>query len=110
MFEQAPHIFAVPTRDGSEKRRLKVQRYFTREGVHPYDEIRWERTDVTITSDRGEPIFVQKNVEHPDFWSATAVKIAASKYFYGDHKTPGARESSIRDLIDRVAKTIRYWG
>ncbi|MBV9463293.1 MAG: adenosylcobalamin-dependent ribonucleoside-diphosphate reductase [Verrucomicrobiae bacterium] len=87
-----------------------MKRTFTREGVHPYDEIRWQKSDVTITNDRGEPVFVQKNVEHPDFWSPTAVKIAASKYFYGDHKVPGARENSVRDLIDRVAKTIRFWG
>ncbi len=89
---------------------LTFSRYFTREGVHPYDEITWQRSDVSITNDRGETIFVQRGVEHPDFWSPTAVKIAASKYFYGDHKIPGARENSIRDLIDRVVKTIRMWG
>ncbi len=89
---------------------LTMPRYFTREGVRPYDEITWQRSDVTITNDRGETIFVQRGVEHPDFWSPTAVKIAASKYFYGDHKIPGARENSIRDLIDRVVKTIRSWG
>jgi len=110
MFNESSQLAVTHSGDGSGKKRLKMRRYFTREGVHPYDEIRWERTDVTITNDRGEPIFVQKNVEHPDFWSATAVKIAASKYFYGDHKTPGARENSIRDLIDRVVKTIRSWG
>jgi ribonucleoside-diphosphate reductase alpha chain len=89
---------------------LTMPRFFTREGVHPYDEISWGRTDVSITNDRGETIFIQKGVEHPDFWSPTAVKIAASKYFYGDHKIPGARENSIKDLINRVVKTIRHWG
>ncbi len=89
---------------------LAFPRYFTREGVHPYDEITWQKTDISIVSDRGETIFVQRGVEHPDFWSPTAVKIAASKYFYGDHQIPGQRENSIKDLIDRVVQTIRHWG
>jgi ribonucleoside-diphosphate reductase alpha chain len=106
---------AVPSRAGSRKpsrarKGLSWPRTFTREGTHPYDEITWLRSDVSISNDRGETIFVQRGVEHPDFWSPTAVKIAASKYFYGDVKVPGARENSIRDLIDRVVKTIRGWG
>ncbi|MCC7519499.1 MAG: adenosylcobalamin-dependent ribonucleoside-diphosphate reductase [Verrucomicrobiae bacterium] len=106
---------AAPSREGARKpsrsrKGLVWPRVFTREGTHPYDEIRWVRNDVSIANDRGEILFVQRDVEHPDFWSSTAVKIAASKYFYGDAKIPGARESSIRDLIDRVVKTLRSWG
>lgn len=105
----------APSRDGTRKpvrarKGLVWPRVFTRKGVHPYEEITWARSDVSISNDRGETIFVQRGVEHPDFWSPTAVKIAASKYFYGDAKIPGARENSIRDLIDRVVKTIRSWG
>jgi ribonucleoside-diphosphate reductase alpha chain len=101
---------AATRKSSANRKGLSLTRYFTQEGVHPYDEIRWQRSDVSITNDRGETVFVQKGVEHPDFWSPTAVKIAASKYFYGDHKVPGARENSIKDLINRVVKTIRYWG
>ncbi len=104
----SPHKSKSPSKKSPKG--LVFPRFFTREGVHPYDEINWQRSDVTIVNDRGETIFVQKGVEHPDFWSPTAVKIAASKYFYGDHHIPGARENSIRDLIDRVVKTMRHWG
>ena len=97
-------------KNSRSRKGLAWPRAFTREGTHPYDEIKWVRSDVSITNDRGETIFVQRGVEHPDFWSPTSVKIAASKYFYGDPKIPGARENSIRDLIDRVVKTIRGWG
>src|SRR5438128_1988216 len=97
-------------RKNTPSKGLVFPRFFTKEGVHPYEEITWVKSDVSITNDRGETIFIQKGVEHPDFWSPTSVKIAASKYFYGDHKIPGARENSIRTLIDRVVQTMRHWG
>ncbi|WP_018656990.1 vitamin B12-dependent ribonucleotide reductase [Actinomadura flavalba] len=81
---------------------LKVERIFTTPGVHPYDEIRWERRDVVMTNWRdGSVNFEQRGVEFPDFWSLNAVNIVTSKYFRGAVGTP-AREWSLKQLIDRV--------
>ncbi|MFC9977564.1 vitamin B12-dependent ribonucleotide reductase [Spirillospora sp. NPDC127200] len=83
---------------------LKMERIFTTPGVHPYDEIRWERRDVVMTNWRdGSVNFEQRGVEFPDFWSVNAVNIVTSKYFRGAVGTP-AREWSLKQLIDRVVK------
>ncbi len=88
---------------------LRLERCFTTEGVHPYDEIQWERRDAIIPGEKGGPVFEQKDVEVPAFWSQTATNVVASKYFRGKLGTP-ARETSVRQMIDRVAKTIANWG
>jgi ribonucleoside-diphosphate reductase alpha chain len=90
-------------------RGLKFQRYFTKPGVHPYDEIEWELRTAVISNEKGEKIFEQKDVEIPKPWSMTATNVVVSKYFHGAVGTP-ARETSVRQLIDRVAKTIHGWG
>ncbi|WP_019631066.1 vitamin B12-dependent ribonucleotide reductase [Actinomadura atramentaria] len=83
---------------------LKVERIFTTPGVHPYDEIRWERRDVVMTNWRdGSVNFEQRGVEFPDFWSLNAVNIVTSKYFRGAVGTP-VREWSLKQLIDRVVR------
>jgi ribonucleoside-diphosphate reductase alpha chain len=85
--------------------RLRVQRVYTTEGVHPYDEVVWEQRDVVMTNWRdGSVNFEQRGVEFPDFWSVNAVNIVTSKYFRGAVGT-SARESSLRQLIDRVVRT-----
>lgn len=76
---------------------------------HPYDEITWERRDARIAKPNGTVVFEQKNVEMPSFWSQTAIDIVVSKYFRGQLNTP-EREASARTMIDRVAKTIGFWG
>src|SRR5213593_3455867 len=88
---------------------LEFGRYFTREGISPYDTVEWEYRTAAITSESGEVIFEQKNVEVPKSWSMTATNIVASKYFHGKRGTP-ERESSVRQLIGRVASTITEWG
>jgi ribonucleoside-diphosphate reductase alpha chain len=88
---------------------LEFRRYFTKEGVSPYDAIEWEYRTAAITSESGEVIFEQKNVEVPKTWSMTATNIVASKYFHGKRGTP-ERETSVRQLIGRVARTITGWG
>jgi len=88
---------------------LSFKRYFTKEGVHPYDEIKWERRTASIKGPDGTMIFEQKDVECPSTWSQTAVNIVVQKYFRGLQDTPG-REQSIRDLINRVVTTITEWG
>jgi ribonucleoside-diphosphate reductase alpha chain len=88
---------------------LKFERFFTRPGVSPYDEITWERRTASITDSKGNSIFEQKDVEVPADWSVTATNIVASKYLHGQLGTP-ERETGVRQLITRVAETIRDWG
>ncbi|MEQ6900294.1 vitamin B12-dependent ribonucleotide reductase [Nocardioides sp. YIM 152588] len=89
---------------------LKIERVFSTEGVHPYDEITWERRDVVQTNWKtGETVFEQLGVEFPDFWSVNASTIVTTKYFRGAVGTP-ARERSLRDLVDRVVKTYTKAG
>jgi len=88
---------------------LKFQRRFTQAGVSPYDEVQWERRTASITNEKGEVIFEQREVEVPKDWSQTATNIVASKYFHGKRGTP-ERESSVRQLIGRVADTLARWG
>jgi ribonucleoside-diphosphate reductase alpha chain len=87
---------------------LRFTRTFTREGVHPYDEIEWELRDAVIPGDGGN-VFEQTGVEVPKFWSMTATNVVASKYFRGKLGTP-ARETSVRQMVDRVVDTIARWG
>ena len=89
---------------------IGIGRHFTTEGVHPYDEILWERRDARITDYRtGSVAFEQLGVEVPAGWSLNATNILAQKYFRGTPGTP-ERESSLRQVIDRVADTITDWG
>jgi ribonucleoside-diphosphate reductase alpha chain len=89
---------------------LRVQRVFTTDGVHPYDEVNWERRDVVMTNWRdGSVNFEQRGVEFPEFWSVNAANIVTTKYFRGAVGTD-AREWSLRQLIDRVVRTYRAAG
>ena len=88
---------------------LTFERFFTKEGVHPYDEITWENRTASITDAKGKVIFEQHNIETPAFYSQTATNIVAQKYFRGKVGTP-ERETSMKQLIDRVAKTMAGWG
>jgi ribonucleoside-diphosphate reductase alpha chain len=88
---------------------LSFDRFFTKPGVSPYDEIEWELRLAQITDAKGNIIFEQKEVETPKDWSMTATNIVASKYLHGTIGTP-ERESGVRALITRVAETIRDWG
>ncbi len=89
---------------------LRVERVWTTEGVHPYDEVTWERRDVVMTNWRdGSVNFEQRGVEFPDFWSVNSANIVTTKYFRGAVGTP-EREWSLRQLIDRVVATYRRAG
>ncbi len=89
---------------------LKIERVFSTEGVHPYDELTWERRDVVQTNWKtGETVFEQRGVEFPDTWSVNASTIVTTKYFRGAVGTD-AREWSLKQLIDRVVKTYRKGG
>ncbi len=88
---------------------LTFARKFSREGVSPYDEMQWERRTASITDTKGNSIFEQKDVEVPVDWSMTATNIVASKYLHGQMDTP-ERETGVRQLVARVAETVRDWG
>jgi ribonucleoside-diphosphate reductase alpha chain len=89
---------------GGQERRpgLTIERYFSTPGIHPYDEVVWERRDVVQTNWKsGETVFEQQGVEFPESWSANASTIVTTKYFRGALGSP-ARESSLKQLINRV--------
>lgn len=89
---------------------LTVERVWTTEGVHPYDEVTWQRRDVVMTNWRDGSInFEQRGVEFPETWSVNAANIVTTKYFRGAVGTP-QREWSLKQLIDRVVKTYRAAG
>jgi ribonucleoside-diphosphate reductase alpha chain len=98
-----PSVSAPAPRKG-----LRLERYFTHEGVHPYDEIEWELRDAVIPGEGGN-VFEQRGVEVPKFWSATATNVVASKYFRGKLTSP-ERESSVKQMVDRVVDRITKWG
>src|SRR4051812_27716956 len=87
---------------------LAVRRYFTIPGRDPFDEIEWETRDGFIPG-KDKPVFEQKDVEFPKFWSQTATNIVAQKYFRGRMTSP-ERERSVRQMIGRVVDTISAWG
>jgi ribonucleoside-diphosphate reductase alpha chain len=88
---------------------LSFRRFFTKPGVSPYDELEWDLRLAQITDAQGNVIFEQKDVEVPKDWSMTATNIVASKYLHGKIGTP-ERETGVRQLVTRVAETIRNWG
>ena len=94
--------------DIKESKKIKIQRFFTQKNVHPYDEIEWETRSAAITNDKGKVIFQRDDIEVPKPWSQTAINIVASKYFH-TYKSTNNVETSVKHLIDRVAKTLASW-
>ncbi len=90
-------------------RGLKIERFFSRAGISPYEEVEWEIRSATIMNDKEKVVFDQPNVEVPRFWSQMATNVVASKYFRGPLGTPH-RERSVRQLIGRVVNTVTTWG
>lgn len=95
--------------ESTDVRGLKFQRYFSKPGVHPFNEVEWELRTALISNEKGEKIFEQKDVEIPKSWSMTATNVVVSKYFHGKLGSP-QRERSVKQLIERVARTIYTWG
>jgi ribonucleoside-diphosphate reductase alpha chain len=90
-------------------RGLVVERRFTRAGVHPFDEVQWEKRTASIANEKGEVVFEQKDCEIPVSWSQMATNVVVSKYFRGPLDSP-RRETSVRQVIARVCDTIAQWG
>jgi len=100
---------SVKTTKAETKKSLRVERVFSDAKVKPFDQIEWDRRTAEITDDAGKVIFKQENVEVPKSWSVLATKVVVSKYFYGEQNTP-ERETSVRQLIHRISRTIADWG
>ena len=102
---------AAVTTGGATPRRnpALIKRFFSTPGINPFDEIEWAARTSAITSDSGEVIFEQTDVEVPAAWSQNAINIVVSKYFYGAQNSP-QRETSVKQLISRVVDTIGGWG
>src|ERR1700731_3110805 len=104
--------FTIPAAQTASKKKpsgLSFRRFFTKPGVSPYSEVEWDLRLAQITDAQGNVIFEQKDVEVPKDWSMTATNIVASKYLHGKIGTP-ERETGVRQLVARVAETIRDWG
>jgi ribonucleoside-diphosphate reductase alpha chain len=107
---KSPEAVTAPVVPSTKKAQgLQFRRLFTKPGVSPYDEIEWELRLAQITDAQGNIIFEQKDVEVPKDWSMTATNIVASKYLHGTIGT-AERETGVRQLVRRVAETIRDWG
>jgi ribonucleoside-diphosphate reductase alpha chain len=87
---------------------LEYERFFTREGIDPFDEVEWDIRSAVIGNEKGTLVFEQRDVEIPRFWSQQATNIVVSKYFRGTLGTP-ERERSVKQLIGRVVDTITAW-
>ncbi|MEX1193623.1 MAG: vitamin B12-dependent ribonucleotide reductase, partial [Dehalococcoidia bacterium] len=103
---------ATTTSVRNTEARLPVTRFFTRPETDPYDEIAWEIRSAVIEGSGGKAVFEQHNIEFPETWSQNATNVVASKYFRGPLKPTNGmvRESSVRQLIDRVANEVTGWG
>ena len=104
----APARGMRPEKSSSGKS-LPIKRVFSDAKVKPFDQIEWDKRTAEITDDGGKVIFKQENVEVPKSWSVLATKVVVSKYFYGEQNTP-ERETSVRQLIHRIARTVADWG
>ena len=109
MNEAHVHTSAAQISSSSLQKGLTFSRRFSTEDVSPYDEVQWERRTASITDSKGNSIFEQKDVEVPIDWSMTATNIVASKYLHGQMGT-AERETGVRQLVQRVAETVRDWG
>jgi ribonucleoside-diphosphate reductase alpha chain len=104
LMDETPQPTEPPVQTG-----LNFRHLFTTPGRDPLDEVEWELRPAQIENEKGRIIFQQENVEVPRAWSQTATNIVSSKYFHGKLDTP-ERETSVRQLICRVADTIVRWG
>src|SRR3984893_6544291 len=106
--EHTEQTHETPISDARTGDGLSIGRYFTTPGEHPFEAVQWELRDARIG--HGDRIsFEQRDVECPKSWSQNATNIVAQKYFRGQPGQP-ERESSVKQMIGRVASTITGWG
>jgi ribonucleoside-diphosphate reductase alpha chain len=104
-FEQKDQEETVP----KDNPKMEFDYHFSKPETHPFDEIEWQIREAIISNDKGETVFKQSDVEVPDFWSQLAINVVVSKYFHGPLGS-NKRERSVKQLIDRVSRTISEWG
>ena len=102
-------VAPTASKGSTSKKSLRIERVFSDAKVSPFDQIEWDKRTAEITDDAGKVIFKQENVEVPKSWSVLATKVVVSKYFYGEMNTP-ERETSVRQLIHRISRTMADWG
>ena len=107
--DRTPATDAAPAKPAAPGRGIALERFFTQAGVDPYSQVDWDLRSAVISGEDGRVVFEQKDVEVPRAWSQTATNVVVSKYFRGPLGTP-RRETSVRQLISRVADTITGWG
>lgn len=107
--ETAPQLKTKTNGKQNMRNGMRFSHFFSKEGAHPFDEIKWEKRDARIVDANEQVIFEQKDVEVPKFWSQIATNVVVSKYFSGKINTP-AREKSVKQLVNRVSRTIADWG
>src|SRR4051794_8169741 len=107
--ERAATAGGQEARTAPKLKGMAVPRVFSTEGVSPYDQVDWELRTAAIKDEKGGVIFEQADCEIPKAWSQLATNVVVSKYYYGEVGTD-ERETSVRQLIDRVTRTISDWG
>ena len=95
--------------DDTNNKGLLIEGFFSTQGIHPFEQLEWEKRSAKITGDSGQTIFEQDNIEVPSTWSQLATKVVASKYFYGDIDS-NQREHSVKQLVHRVARMVANRG
>ena len=89
---------------------MTFKRYYTHAGVHPFDELTYEYRTSKITEPDGTIIFEMNNVEVPSTWSQLATDILVSKYFRKAGVPETGHETSVKQVVHRLAHTIRVQG
>lgn len=114
--QHQPEGASAKAKDARGRSGMVVPRIFSTEGVSPFDQVEWDLRSASIKDERGKAIFEQVDCEIPKAWSQLATNVVVSKYFYGDvtsgngSPADGKREYSVRQLVDRVTRTIADWG
>jgi ribonucleoside-diphosphate reductase alpha chain len=109
MSENPSQSSTLIPQSSNTQRGLTFPRRFSKPGISPFDEVQWELRTASITDQKGNTIFEQRDVEVPVDWSMTATNIVASKYLHGQLGT-SERETGVRQLVGRVVDAIRDWG
>ena len=106
---EATAMAPIKVQQQEEERLLHFRRVFTKPGIHPFDQIKWEKRKASISNEKGEVIFEHPDVEVPVSWSMMATNVVVSKYFRRSSDGTG-RETSVRQLVGRVVDAISRWG
>lgn len=103
-------LILPPQKPGQRNGTLQIERFFSSEGEHPYDQIQWKKTDLELKSwEDGSIRFKRDQVEHPAHWDHTSVLVTADKYLFGSEPDTPEFEGSLHHAFDRIANTYTIW-